>query len=59
VTTRQAVIGAVAAFTAFFAYLTVSAAVEDGVTLLTLVSFGVLALFVIALLGMLSQPPDE
>jgi hypothetical protein len=59
VTTRQLVIGVVAAFTVLFAYLTVSAAVDEGVSLLTLVSVGVLALCVIALLGMLSQPPDE
>jgi hypothetical protein len=59
VTTRQLVIGVVVAFTVLFAYLTVAAAVDDGVSLLTLVSVGVLALFVIALLGMLSQPPDE
>lgn len=58
-TTRRVIVGVVLAFTVFFAYLTIYAAVDEGVTFLTIVSVGVLALFVIALLGMLSQPPDE
>jgi hypothetical protein len=60
VTTRQLVIGVVLAFTVLFAYLTVDAMVRHGgPTVLTLVSLVVLALFGIALAGMLSQPPDE
>lgn len=56
--TRRTIIGVVLVFTAFFAYLTIGDAIENGVSVLTIVSVGVLALFVIALLGMLSQPPE-
>lgn len=58
-TTRRVVIGVVLGFTLFFAYLTVYAAVDRGFTILSVVSIAVLALFTIALLGMLSQPPDD
>ena len=57
-TTRRTIISVVLVFTLFFAYLTIGDAVENGVSILTVVSVGVLALFVIALLGMLSQPPE-
>ena len=43
-----------------FAFLTVSAAIDQGVTLGTVISLGVLALFAIGILGALSQrPPDD
>jgi hypothetical protein len=58
-TTRQTIIGVVALVTVLFAYVTVDSAIDEGVNVLTVVSVGVLALFVIALLGMLSQPPEE
>ena len=56
--TRRVIIGVVLVFTAFFAYLTLSDVAENGVSFLSIVSVGVLALFAIALLGMLSQPPE-
>jgi hypothetical protein len=56
--TRRVIIGVVLAFTAFFAFLTFHDVVENGVSFLSIVSFAVLALFTIALLGMFSQPPE-
>lgn len=57
-TTRRVIIGVVIVFTAFFAYLTLADVAENGVSFLSIVSVGVLALFAIALLGMFSQPPE-
>ncbi len=57
-TTRRTIIAVVLVFTVFFAYLTIADAVDHGVSILTVVSVGVLGLFVIALLGMLSEPPE-
>jgi len=48
------------AFTAFFAFLTLYDAAANGVTVLTVASVGVLALFAFGILGALWQrPPDE
>jgi hypothetical protein len=46
-------------FTAFFAFLTLYDAVENGVSFLTIVSLGVLLLFAVGILGALSQPPRD
>lgn len=58
-TTRRIVTAVVLAFTAFFAFLTLYDAFENGVTFLTIVSLGVLLLFVVGILGALSQPPRD
>jgi quinol-cytochrome oxidoreductase complex cytochrome b subunit len=42
-----------------FAALTVSVAIEDGVTALVLVSLVILALFGFGVVGALRNPPDE
>jgi hypothetical protein len=55
---RRPIIAIVLVFTLFFAVLTISDAVHNGVSILTVASVAVLGLFVIALLGMLSQPPE-
>jgi hypothetical protein len=57
--TRQVVIGVLVAFTTLFAFLTLFDAVHNGVSFLTIVSVGVLVLFVVGIAGALSQPPDE
>jgi hypothetical protein len=57
--TRHVVTAVALAFTAFFAFLTLYDAVENGVSFLTIVSLGVLVLFAVGILGALSQGPDE
>jgi hypothetical protein len=59
VRTRRVVIAVALAFTAFFAFLTLYDAVENGVSFLTIVSLGVLVLFAVGIFGALSQGPDE
>lgn len=58
-TTRRIVMAVALAFTAFFAFLTLYDAVENGVSFLTIVSLGVLVLFAVGILGALAQGPDE
>lgn len=58
-TTRRVVMAVALAFTAFFAFLTLYDAVENGITFLTIVSLGVLVLFAVGILGALAQGPDE
>ncbi len=57
--TRRIVIGVALAFTAFFAFLTLYDAVENGVTVLTIVSLVVLALFGIGIAGAFASPPEQ
>jgi hypothetical protein len=59
VTTRRVVAAVALAFTAFFAFLTLSDAVRNGVSVLTIVSLGVLVLFAVGIVGALAQGPDE
>lgn len=56
--TRRIVTAVALAFTAFFAFLTLYDAVENGVTFLTIVSLGVLILFGVGILGALLQDDD-
>lgn len=58
-TTRRVVTAVALVFTVFFAFLTLSDAVENGVSFLTIVSLGVLLLFGVGILGALAQGPDE
>lgn len=57
--TRRVVTAVALAFTAFFAFLTLYDAVENGVTFLTIVSLGVLVLFAVGILGALAQGGDD
>ncbi|HEX7290216.1 MAG TPA: hypothetical protein VF250_03725 [Conexibacter sp.] len=58
--TRTVVTVVAIVFIGGFTFLTVSAALEQGITLGTVVSLGVLALFVVGILGALSsREPDE
>jgi hypothetical protein len=59
VSTRRIVTAVALAFTAFFAFLTLYDAVENGVSFLTIVSLGVLILFAVGIFGALSQGPDD
>jgi hypothetical protein len=60
VSTRTIVTAVAIVFIGGFAFLTVSDAVEHGVSFLTIVSLGVLVLFAVGILGALSsQGPDE
>ncbi len=56
---RTATLLASLAFIAFLAFLTVSVAMKDGVTPLVVLSFGILAMFGIGVVGALSTPPEE
>lgn len=56
---RTATLLASLAFIGFLAYLTISVAVKDGVTPLVVLSFGILAMFGIGVVGALTTPPDE
>lgn len=57
--THRVVTAVALAFTAFFAFLTLYDAVENGVSFLTIVSLGVLTLFVVGILGALFQGGDD
>jgi len=58
--TRTIVTAVVIVFVGGFAFLTVASAIEQGVSVLTIVSLGVLVLFAVGILGALSsQGPDE
>jgi hypothetical protein len=60
VSTRTVVTAVAIVFIGAFAFLTVSDAVANGVSFLTLVSLGVLTLFAVGILGALSsQGPEE
>ncbi len=56
---RQAVLAAALAFIAFFAFLTVAAAFEQGVTAATLISALILVLLAIGIVGALRNPPSR
>jgi hypothetical protein len=47
------------AFIAFLAYLTIHVAITDGVTILVVVSFLLLAILGFGVLGALTAPSDE
>jgi len=60
VSTRNIVTAVAIVFIGGFAFLTVSDAIENGASFLTIVSLGVLVLFAVGILGALSsQGPDE
>ena len=56
---RTAALLASLAFIGFMAFLTVSVAVKDGVTPLVVLSFGILAMFAIGVVGALTTPPEK
>lgn len=56
---RNIVLGAALAFIGFLAYLTVRAAVTDGISGLLIVSILLLAVLGFGVLGALTTPPDE
>ncbi len=56
---RQAVLLAALAFIAFFAFLTVAAAFEQGVTLATVISAFILLLLGVGIVGALRNPPSR
>lgn len=57
--TRTIVTAVAVVFIGGFAFLTVSAAIDQGITLGTVASIAVLVLFAVGILGALSQGPDE
>jgi len=57
--TRQIVTAVALVFVAAFAFLTVVTAVKHGIDILTIVSLGVLVLFLVGIIGALSQGPDD
>ena len=56
---RNAVLAAALLLIGLLAFLTVRVAINDGVTILVLVSLVVLALMGVGVLGALTTPPDE
>jgi len=56
---RTATLLASLAFIGFLAFLTISVAVKDGVTPLVVLSFGILLMFGIGVVGALTNPPEE
>ena len=52
-------LGAALALIALLAFLTVRVALEEGVDILVIVSFAVLALLGFGVLGALTAPPDD
>jgi len=59
VSTRRIVTAVAIVFIGFFMFLTVSAIIEHGLDLLTILSLGVLTLLAVGILGALAQGPDE
>jgi VIT1/CCC1 family predicted Fe2+/Mn2+ transporter len=58
VSTRTIVTAVAVVFIGGFAFLTVSAAIDQGVTVGTVISIGVLVLFAVGILGALTQGDD-
>jgi hypothetical protein len=56
---RQVVLAAVLAMIALLSYLTISVAISDGPSVLTVVSALVLAMFGFGIVGALRHPPDR
>ncbi|HEY0515996.1 MAG TPA: hypothetical protein VGD00_02645 [Solirubrobacteraceae bacterium] len=54
---RQVVLGIALIFIAFFAFLTIAAIVEQGVTVASVLSFFILALLAVGIVGALRNPP--
>lgn len=56
---RQAVLIAALVFIAFFAFLTVAAIFEQGLTAASVISFFILAMLTIGIVGALRNPPGQ
>jgi hypothetical protein len=56
--TRQLILGVVLLFTAVLGALTIQVAIADGVSILTVLSVLVLALFGFGIVGALRHPPE-
>ena len=56
---RNAAVAGALAMIGLLAFLTVSVAIEDGIDLLVVVSFVVLALIGVGILGALTSPGDD
>lgn len=56
---RKVILGAALAFIGLLTYLTISVVVSDGVTVLTLVSLLILAMFAFGIVGALREQPPE
>ena len=57
--TRTLVLGASLALICLLAFLTLRVATEDGIDVLVVVSFVILALLAFGVIGALTTPPDE
>lgn len=56
---RQAVLAAALVFISGFAFLTVAAAIEQGVTAATLISIFILVMLAVGIVGALRNPPPQ
>ena len=57
--TRNLVLVAALALIALLAFLTLSVAVDDGITPLVVISIGILAVLGFGVIGALTQKPDD
>jgi hypothetical protein len=57
--TRTLVLGASLALICLLAFLTLRVATEDGIDVLVIISFVILALLAFGVIGALTTPPDE
>ena len=56
---RQAVLAAALVFISGFAFLTVAAAIEQGVTAATFISIFILVMLAVGIVGALRNPPPQ
>ena len=56
---RQAVLAAALVFISGFAFLTVAAAIEQGITAATLISIFILVMLAVGIVGALRNPPPQ
>ena len=56
---RQAVLAAALVFISGFAFLTVAAAIEQGVTAATVISIFILIMLAVGIVGALRNPPPQ
>jgi len=56
---RELVLAAALVFIAFFAFLTVAAAIEQGVSVATVISVFILLLLGVGIVGALRNPPRQ
>lgn len=57
--TRTAILTGGLAFCVFFAFATIEVTAESGLTVFTLISFVIIGLIAVGLIGAIRNPPDD